>query len=346
MKNKKLYIIGLAMSLLMITACENQDQEFPDFDYQTVYFANQLAMRTVELGEDEIVDNSMDNQHKIRINAVMGGAYKNTKTRVIDIEVSNSLCDNLFFKETDIPILPMPANYYTLAANKIEITPGNIQGGVEVQLTDAFFEDEKALTNNYVIPLIMNNVIGADSILRGNANVEYPDRLNSEDWSTQPKDYVLYGVKYVNPWHGVYLRRGTDIKSMPDNSTQTVSRHAEYVEYDEVVDITSGSLKESLLPITTKDVDGNNVTYTLRLTFDDNDACILSSPSSDFAISGTGKFVSKGEKNSLGGKDRNALYLDYTVDFVQLNMQYATKDTLVLRERGVYGAGIFYIEKR
>ena len=344
MKINNLYIcIGLA--LLLFTACENQGQEFDDFDYQTVYFANQLAMRTVELGEDPIVDNTMDNQHKIRINAVLGGVYTNNKTRTINIEVDNSLCDNLFFKGGNTPVLPMPAHYYTLAANKIEITSGAIQGGVEVQLTDAFFEDEKALANNYVIPLVMTGAQNVDSILRGKAIVAGPDRLVTEDWSTQPKDYVLYGVKYVNPWHGVYLRRGIDIKSMPDNTTQTVNRHAQYVEDDEVVTIATGSLKESLLPITTKDANGNNVTYTLQMTFDENGNCTLSSPSSNFAISGTGKFVSKGEKNSLGNKDRNALYLDYTVDFTQLNMRYATKDTLVLRERGVYGAGILEIEK-
>jgi hypothetical protein len=333
----------MGLGLLMFVGCENREQEFPDFDYQTVYFANQLPLRTVELGEDDVVDNSMDNLHKIRINAVMGGVYSNTKNRTIDIAVDNSLCDNLFFKGTSDPVLPMPANYYTLAANKIEITSGNIQGGVEVQLTDAFFEDEKALGANYVIPVVMT--AAQDSILRGASYETNPDRLVSSDWTTQPKDYVLYGVKYVNPWHGVYLRRGTDVKSLPDNTTQTVSRHAEYVEKDEVVNITTGKLKEALLPITTKDMDGNNLSCTLRLTFDDNGACTLSSPSANFVVAGTGKFVPKGEKNSLGGKDRNALYLDYTVDFVNLNMQYATKDTLALRERGVYGAGAFEVEK-
>jgi hypothetical protein len=161
----------------------------------------------------------------------------------------------------------------------------------------------------------------------------------------QPKDYVLYCVKYVNPWHGVYLRRGTDVRSLSDNTTQTIIRHAQYVEKDEVVNISTGKLKEALLPITAKDTDGNNITCTLRLTFDDNNVCTLTSASANIVVAGTGKFVLKGEKNSLGGKDRNAIYLDYTVDFINQNMKYATKDTLVLRERGVYGAGNFEVEK-
>jgi len=343
---KNIIYIGITTMVLALSSCENQKQDFPDFDYQTVYFANQLAMRTVELGEDDIVDNSMDNQHKISIQAVMGGVYANTKTRTIDIAVDNSLCDNLFFKGTTTPVLPMPANYYTLAANKIEITSGNIQGGVEVQLTDAFFEDEKALANNYVIPLLMVDAQNVDSILRGTAYVDNPDRLSSSDWSILPKDYVLYGVQYVNPWHGVYLRRGMDVKTMPDNSTQTVSRHSLYVEDDEVVNITTGKLKESILSLVTKDAAGTNVNYSLRLKFADDGTCTVESPSANFTIAGSGKFVLKGEKNSMGGKDRNALYLDYTVDFVNQNMKYATKDTLVLRERGVYGAGTFEVDIR
>ena len=59
--------------------------------------------------------------------------------------------------------------------------------------------------------------------------------------------------------------------------------------------------------------------------------------SQNVVVSGSGKFVSKGEKNSLGGKDRNAIYLDYTVNLTDNNIQLATKDTLVLRTRNVYG---------
>ena len=55
---KKLAYIGLTSLLLSFTACESSDNEFSDFDYQTVYFANQYGLRTIELGEDEFLDNS------------------------------------------------------------------------------------------------------------------------------------------------------------------------------------------------------------------------------------------------------------------------------------------------
>lgn len=340
---KNLIYFGLASLLLSITACESSDNEFPDFDYQTVYFANQYALRTLELGEDMYVDNSIDNEHKVVINAAWGGGYTNRKDVVIDYVVDESLCDGLYFKGTDTPLTPMPTSYYQLASNQINIPSGSIMGGVEVQLTDAFFADEKSLSNNYVIPLRMTGVVGADSILQGEAAVDDPMLTNSGDWTVQPKNFVLYAVKYVNPQHGEYLRRGVDQAVINGTSSQIV-RHEQYVENDEVVYVTTKSLNDNILSLSTEDASGTLFDYEVYLSFADDGTCTVSSTSDDLIVSGTGKFVTDGEKNSLGGKDRDAIYLDYTVDFKSKNMTYATKDTLVLRTRGVYGGTTFDID--
>ncbi|GAE84070.1 DUF5627 domain-containing protein [Bacteroides reticulotermitis] len=342
---KELVYIGLTSLLLSFTACESSDNEFPDFDYQTVYFANQYGLRTIELGEDEFLDNSLDNQHRVSIKAAWGGGYTNRQNVMIDTKVDESLCENLYFKGTNTPVTPMPASYYTLASNQINIPKGQIIGGVEVQFTDAFFADKKTLDNYYVIPLKMTDVQGADSILQGKATVENPVLTNSGNWSIQPKNFVLYAVKYVNPWHGEYLRRGVDQAVLNGVSSQLV-RHQQYVEKDEKVNVKTGSLKDNILPLSTKDTQGTLFNYNLTLAFAEDGSCTIGSTSADYAISGTGKFVKKGEKNSLGGKDRDAIYLDYTVDFKTKNMQYATKDTLVLSTRGVQGGMAFEIEMR
>ena len=76
MKLKK-YIYGVALGALALTytSCYNADKEFPDFDGGTkAYFAYQNPIRTLVLGND-IYDNSLDNAHKCRIWATMGGAY-------------------------------------------------------------------------------------------------------------------------------------------------------------------------------------------------------------------------------------------------------------------------------
>jgi hypothetical protein len=71
----------------------------------------------------------------------------------------------------------------------------------------------------------------------------------------------------------------------------------------------------------------------LLLTFDAQNMCTVSSASEGFTVSGSGSFVEDGDKNSWGDQDRNVIYLDYTIDMGARS--YATKDTLVVRDRGV-----------
>lgn len=312
-------------------SCENQEAEYPNYDYSTVYFAYQYPVRTIVLGED-VYDNTFDNQHKCAIYATMGGVYSNTNNIDIDVTVDNTLCDNLFYSSSYVsPVLPMPSNYYTLAGNKISLNQ-SLQGSVEVQLTDAFFADSKALENTYVIPLRMTNVVNADSILSGVAKVSNPMKTNSTDWEIQPKDYVLYCVKFINQWHANYLRRGTDAITASGVTTSNV-RHQQYVEKDEVCNLKTASLNSVVLPVTVVNASNANETCNLLLTFDNNNVCTISTTSNGFTVSGTGSFVKKGEKNSWGNKDRDAIYLNYTIEMT--GKTYTTKDTLVVRDRGI-----------
>ncbi|MCD8179819.1 MAG: DUF1735 domain-containing protein [Tannerellaceae bacterium] len=68
-----------------------------------------------------------------------GGAYTNKNNIYVDIKVDNSLCDNLYFSADGDKVLPMPSNYYSLSSEQIVIPSGKPSGGIEVQLTDAFF---------------------------------------------------------------------------------------------------------------------------------------------------------------------------------------------------------------
>jgi len=74
----------------------------------------------------------------------------------------------------------------------------------------------------------------------------------------------------------------------------------------------------------------------LKLAFDASGNCTVSaSPNSvqGLTATGTGKYVEKGDKKSWGGVDCDVLYLDYTVNHDGIT--YTTKDTLVIRDRGV-----------
>lgn len=326
---KFITILSVGLFLLTLNSCQNQDVEFPDYEYSAVYFAYQYPVRTIVLGED-VYDTSLDNQHKCKIYATMGGVYENKKTIDIDIIVDNTLCTNLFFPNGS-NVTALPSDYYTLGASKITLDK-SLMGAVDVQLTDAFFADPKALTNTYVIPLRMTKVTNADSILSGIPKIANAQRTNSAYWDIQPKDYVLYCVKYINQWHANYLRRGKDV--ITDGGTTTTNvRHKEFVEKDEITSLKSASLTSVEYPVTLS-VNGTNTTCTLLLSFDNQGKCTVSSKTNGFTATGNGIFVKNGEKKSWGNKDRNALYLDYTVDLAG-GKKYVTKDTLVVRDRGI-----------
>ena len=332
-KMKKLILI-LPVLLGLFSSCENGDWEFEDFDYQTVYFAYQSPVRTITLGEDYF-DNSLDNEHKFKIMATTGGVYENSGDIVIDFIVDDALCNNLAF-EGGGDVLPMPAEYYSIVEDNIVIPSGELAGGVEVQLTDAFFDDPLALSNNYVIPVQMTSVTNADSILSGVPMVDNPQRGVSEDWDVAPKDYVFYAVKYINEYDGEYLRRGEDVVvGLNGNSAldTTIVRQEEYVVEDEVVSLGTKSLTQVEMKSTVMNGNGENIDYTILLTFNEEGNCTVSTEAENYTVSGSGSFVKDGEKNSWGGEDRDAVYLDYQIEFS--DMTVSVTDTLVLRDRGV-----------
>lgn len=343
---KRNFIIPISLAMMaMFTACENGKNEFPDFDYQTVYFANQYAMRTLELGTDEFVDLTADNNHETTILATWGGGYSNENNVLIDYVVDPSIVEEFYFKDSDQLVEVMPEDYYVIEDKQIRIPSGSTMGGLKVKLTDKFFADKKSVGQCYVIPVRMTSATGVDSILSGKPLELNPVLTNDAHWSVQPKNFILYGIKYANPWHGEYLRRGVDNATV-DGEASKIVRHNEYVENDEVVEVSTTAFKEDILPIKVTDAQGNDHTYNMIITFGDDNSCTLSSASDGATITGSGKFVSKGEKQSLGGKDRDAIYLDYTLDVPASNMKFETRDTLVLRTRNVYGAHAFSIERK
>ncbi len=135
---KKILLIVLVTIGLM--SCHNFDIEHPDFDYTSGFFPYQFPVRTLVLG-DYIYDNANDNAHKFVISVAMGGVYENTQDREFEFEVDESLCNNVLFNTDGDTVHVMPSNYYTLSSdNKMVIPEGKMNGGVEVQLTDAFFQ--------------------------------------------------------------------------------------------------------------------------------------------------------------------------------------------------------------
>lgn len=146
----------------------------------------------------------------------------------------------------------------------------------------------------------------------------------------------MYAVKYINPWTGYYLRRGKDIfigKNGNTSLNSTVVRHMQYVEKDEVNKLNTLALNKTAFPVTFKGTGGVNINRTLMLTFGNDGNCTVAAGDGSYTASGSGKFVKRGEKNSWGSQDRDALYLNYQVDLSDRTVSVA--DTLVMRDRGV-----------
>lgn len=331
---KKILLIA-SVFLTVLTAC-NKDWEFPDYKYTTVYFPYQSPVRTLVLGED-IYDNSLDNQHKFLVMATMGGVYENKKNITLNLELDEALGQNLKFESrTGDSVFILPSNYYTLPKDKqIVIPAGKLMGGIEVQLTDAFFQDPRSVKNTFVIPLRIASVTNADSILRGKTELASPDRRKPGDWVIAPKDFTLYAIKYINPYHGSYLRRGVDVVTGAGGNTAldtTVVYHAAYVEKDEVCSVVTRALDENSLSLNAKNKGNLNSPFQLILKFDNQGKVTVSNPATaTYTITGNGEFVKKGDM--WGNQQRDVLRLKYQVNFGTTT--HMITDTIVMRDRGV-----------
>ncbi len=356
----KTYIYGAALGVLSLTcaSCYNADHDFPDFeDGTTAYFAYQFPVRTLVLGND-IYDNSLDNAHKCQIWSTMGGAYGG-RDAYVDIAVDESLCDNLWFVDAggnpNYRVLPMPSNYYTLASNVIPYK-GDPRGYVEVQFTDAFFNDPKSVEETYVIPLVMRGVKGIDHILTGTPREGLsPSRTNTEDWEILAKDYVLYCVKYMNPWQGKYIRRGVDnvtekgvVNTIVRKDFSLINSDLEHYkenpvnQNDEVCGIKTKNMSQAIFPVSFK-TSGASISCNLILTFNGNN-CTISTDDENVTATGSGEYIVKGTERpeykdyqwgSMNGEpvQRDILRLAYNVSFDNKDIQVSTNDTLVVQTR-------------
>lgn len=340
MKNNSVLTVLIAMSVItLLTSCQNQDWDFPDYEYQSVYFSYQYPVRTIILG-DYNFNNELDNNHQFKVMATTGGVYANGNDVRIDYEIDPSMVTGFNFEGSGNPIQALPTNYFELMDNsdQLIIPKGELAGGVTVQLTDAFFEDPDAFNTTFVLPVRMISVANADTILQGTPKeiVDNPRRGVAGDWDVQPKDFTFYAVKYINQFDGFYLRRGEDVFTNEDGDSETYVRHAESVVKDEVVELDTQSLSQVAFPFTIQDSDGNNINIALLLDVDDQGNITLTDDSPDYTVSGSGTFVNKSEsQESWGGESRNAIYLDYEINWDQSQRHVETADTLVMRDRGI-----------
>ena len=315
------FICGFGLVSALFTSCKNGDQTFSDYEGgTTVYFPYQYPVRTIVLGDDEY-DLTLDHAHKCKILATFGGSYNGSGGSVTVAQDPNLV--NHLTLEDGTPIKVMPESHYELATTTFNFN-GTMNGGSEVQLTEAFFADPDAIKNTYVIPLVMTTQSGFGKILTGEVLKDYAgqnvDRTDPDKWNIQPMDYVLYMVKYQNKYTGFWLTHGTTdisniekakIHQIETKSMNTCIYHASYTtndywmyKRDKDGNITSETEK------TTHTFD-----FDLLLTFDGGDNCVITMLTPGITGSGTGSWTDNGAVKAWGKKDRDLMELTYNVDF-------------------------------
>lgn len=328
---KKITIILISALLAGIYACENANWEFPDYAYTTTYFPYQYPVRTLVLG-DYYYNNENDNNLKFKISARVGGMYENHSNWTVSFEVNDSLANNLLTNTGDT-IKPLPAKYYTLTPiNNLVIPKGTFHEGIDVQLTEAFLEDTMAHRVHYVIPIQITSST-TDSLLTGLPSVENPDPRIQGNWIATPKNFTLFGVKYVNPYHGKYLHRGQSvIKNTSGDIIETIVYRAMFVERDEVWALNTINKNTVNVKGILRASTGSLGNFDMMLTFDSNNNCIINqTPGTTFPVTGTGKLVKNADE--WGGAKRDAIHLVYQVN--DGTNVHSITDTLVFRDKDV-----------
>jgi hypothetical protein len=212
---KKLFI--LLTIVAAFTACDNQENLFPDNEYLNpdgsptgkhygVYFGEQYPVRTLVLGHERF--ENPDNDSVFHIGVSIGGMYKNNQDWKVDYILDKTLADSVIMGGTDT-VRFLPDNYYSIEPTGSVIIPsGSFDGLIKIKLNKNFFADPKSITKKYVVPLRITATT-ADTILSGKVKkgVDY-DLRRSGDFEVVPKNFTLFAIKFVNPYHGIYFHRG------------------------------------------------------------------------------------------------------------------------------------------
>ena len=331
----KKYLILLAFAAALFS-CENQDNDFEDFDFQTVYFPIQYPARTLALGESRS-DNSIDLEHAFSIGASVGGMYENNTERVLNVRLAPELVDGAIVDGR--PVQMLPSNYYEgTEFSSIIIPAGSFNGKLQVNLTDAFFADTLATEVNYVIPLVIEQS-SKDSVLAGMPLPEIgagADRRVPTDWMPgfEPKDFTLFAVKYINRYHGMFLHSGVDeTLDESGNVTETFTYRADYVEQDLQTLLKTKSLTTCFMERLGGQNQGDN--FKVELTFNDSGNITITSAIGDDTVHGTGTFVEANDPAAVVWGERGHMTLDLDYYYTVGGVEHHAKDVLVYRDNNM-----------
>ncbi len=305
---KKILTIFFLMTFLV--SC--YDDYLKDFDFDGVYFPFQTNVRSVVVGEGM----------KIEIGVVLGGVRENSRDRIVNYQLDNSLVNEdilLAMKSgfeyvkssltnvTELNLLP--ANYYNLSDNsKFIISKGQHSGTIILQADSAtFLSDPATLEAGYVLPLRITTA-DADTII-------------------ESRNYAVIGVKYENMLFGNYWHGGvTTVKDELGNVVQEIKYYTTIPSPDSRAWKLSTVAPSSLVTNGVSDLSSSSK-QEFKITLEGGNITISSMPDATYEVLPDGP--SSYNKAKLL-QDRK-IYLSYKYEH-EGNWYYA-RDTLTFRNR-------------
>jgi hypothetical protein len=333
-------IISILFTGILLYSCTNRDIEFDDYSFTTVYFPFQMPIRTLILGDESVGDNSIDLESAFTIGVTMGGVYENKEDRVVTIAYAPELAENIINTATGDTLRLLPVSYYDAeflneAQVDLTIPAGELSEATRVQLNDAFFQDPLSSGFNYVVPLRITNAL-SDSVLSGEVNsavsLDTADVRNPEHWKTVPKDYTMFGIRYINAVHGYYLYRGQRLNL---TSQETVTYSERFLTNNVATVLTTTSLTENIMEHAAGM--STDESFRMKLTFnhDSQSVTVSQIDTATVDVSGTGIYYSKddSESESYNGNEHRTIYLDYI--YTDGTDDYQVNDSLVFIDTDV-----------
>ena len=332
-------LLSIIVILASVISC-NQENIFPDNEYLNpngtptgkhygVYFPEQYPVRTLVLGHERFAN--PDNDSIFHIGVGIGGMYENKRIWRVDYKMDKALADSVIMGGSDT-IKFLPDDYYTIKpTGSVTIPSGVFEGLIEIKLTKKFFTDPKSILKKYVVPLRITGT-DADTILSGRVKKGItPDLRRSGDYDVVPKNFTLFAIKFINPYHGIYFHRGA-VAYSEAGTPKTIVYRDKYLEKNQVRSLTTSKQFGVTLDGIASNKGG---AFKMNLDFNGENITITPATGATYPVNGTGKFFDAKHQNAetIAGLKYPTMYLEYS--YTVSNVVYSAKDTLVMRERGV-----------
>lgn len=305
---KKILLFLVAPVLLL--SC--YEEYVLDYDYDGIFFPNQINVRTVVVGEGL----------KIKIGTELGGVLSNSRDRTVNFTVQKELVTPDILEEMKgsswfwvsepagnvDELKPLPDDYFTLSdPGKMIIEKGMHSGNVTVKVDSSkFLNDENTLNPVYALSLYITGA-DADTI---------PESLR----------YTVVGLRYENMLFGNYLHGGVTTVKNKEGNTVEEFRYVTKVNQSsqEIMELKTVSPNQLATNGFSKNKTGKN---EILLTLQGNSILIGSSSGSSHSFEADGESVFNRSKLL---QDRK-IFLNYKYE--DGDLIYHCQDTLTFRNR-------------